>query len=114
MRSKTDVAAAIGGCNEVRVIVPEEAVITSSGAEVTGGMEALGCGCDVDVTIGGGVVMIGTIGEEEFEKPVAVIGEMVAAIGGVVVMVGGVVVTADGVVVTVGGVVVIVGGVVVM
>src|SRR4051812_44285684 len=98
MRIKTDVTAAIGGGNEVRVIVPEEAVVISSGAEVTGGMEASGCGCDVDVTIGGVVVMIGTIGEEEVQKPIDVISEMVAAIGGVVVTVGGVVVTAGGVV----------------
>src|SRR4051812_29089925 len=97
MRNKIDVAAAIGGGNEVRVTVPEEVVVISSGAEVTGGREVSGCGCDVDVTIGGVVVMIGAIREEEVEKLVAVIDEMVAAIGGVVVMVSRVV-TAGGVV----------------
>src|SRR4051812_40996415 len=77
-------------------------------------MEASGGGCDVDVTIGKVVVMIDAIGEEEVERPVAVIGEMAAAIGEAVAMVGGVVVTVGGVVVTAGGVVATVGGVVVM
>src|SRR3954466_10364197 len=58
VRSKTDVAGAIGGGTVVRVIVSEETTVTSGGTEVVGGIEASGCGCEVDVTIGGVVVMI--------------------------------------------------------
>src|SRR4051812_8080989 len=88
-------------------------MVTSGGAEVVGGIEALGCGYDVDVTMGGVVVMIGVIRGEEVEKPVVVIGEMVEVVGGAVVVAGGVVATIGGVVVVTGVVAVTIGGVVV-
>src|SRR4051812_1973318 len=69
--SKTDVAGAIGGGAAVEVVVPEETAVTSGGAEVIGGTSVSGCGCKVEVTRGGVVVMMGAIGE--VEEPVVAI-----------------------------------------
>src|SRR3954466_6507919 len=85
-------AAKIGCGGEVRVAAAEEAMVVSSGADVTGRLEASGCGCS-----GGPVAII--------VKVVAVIGEVVAMIGEVVAMIGEVVVVIGEVIIMIGGVV---------
>src|SRR4051812_9913180 len=68
-RIKIADAAKIGCGGEVRVTAAEEAMVVSSGAEVTGSLEAAGCGCDMVVTIGKVVVITGEIGEDKVEGP---------------------------------------------